>query len=820
VRRLGRLALRREPPHPHDYLALGDLCARLSFVERDRRLLVFYVGKTLLAYRRAAELSATESSDRSLAQTAWEDYVRWIMLIAWMVPTRRNIAVALWTIAETGDQRNLADLAEDVQVLALWYISPPPGENAAPVPERVHPVLEPENVTQVYPEALSTHGDEGTEQDRVLFSIDSLEPQAELNETRSDKSDVFLLELENTQQSPRLTSSPPAVSPAPPRRLEGSDFNYGDRIDSRYEVVQVLRGGMAVVYLCYDHEDRQAVALKTVQRHLLSNEVAVARFTKEARTWILLEKHPNIVQARRVQRFEGRPHIILEHIAGPEGLGPDLRSWIRHNRIDLATALEFGLHIALGMQHAVKQVPGLVHRDLKPANILVRHDGIAKVTDFGLVRSFDLDDQMPEIEEAKTSSSLGLTRIGTIVGTPPYMSPEQCRAADVDLRTDIYAFGCVLYEMLTRRTVFDAKLLTEWVYAHLQKTPAFPDTAVHIPPSLRELVLACLEKDPAKRPATWGEVAGALAAQVEAVTGKPPEMDQSGTAMEIRELMDKGYSLAELGYAEEALTAYERVLHMDPRLAWAWARKGRTLRLLARYDEALSSYDRALDLNPRFAWAWTGKGQVLERMNQIERALAAHQTASQLQPGNVWAWYNQAETLHTLRDYQGAMAILDRALDVDPYHAESWAKRGQVFRAQERFPEALNAYNRALELNPPYAWAWNGKGLALKALGRLPEALEAFEQAARHQPGEVWHWYNQAEMLVEMGRYQEALAPTQQATRVTPNHAYSWAKLGQIYRYLERLDDAVDAYERAIRFKPDYAWAVNGLGIVFERLKR
>ena len=484
VRRLGKLALRRDVMHPHDYLALSDLCARLSLSDVDQRLRVYYIGKTLYAFRRALDLAAPDSPDFELAQVALAAFVRWLVQVARAAYTRRNIAATLWAVAEVEEIDTVPGLRDEAQLLALWYVSPPHADDITPSPDPTH--AEPENVTEIYPDEVPTHDDEGVDLESAVLSM---EHPVELSETRSDRSEVFRLELEATQHSPRLSGPPVIIEPEHTRRKEGSDFDYGDKIDGRYEVAQVLRGGMGIVYLCYDHDERKSVALKTFQGRYLTNDNAVARFTKEARTWIMLEKHRHIVQARRVQKFEGRPHIILEHISGPEGMGPDLRSWIRHNRVDLPTALEFSLQIALAMRHATNIIPGLVHRDLKPANILVRHDGIVKVTDFGLVRSFDLDDSVPVAEEDE-NVSVGLTRVGALVGTAPYMSPEQCRAADVDMRTDIYAFGCVLFEMLTQQTVFQAKLLTEWVFAHLNHSPAFPDTVSDIPPAVHDLTLA------------------------------------------------------------------------------------------------------------------------------------------------------------------------------------------------------------------------------------------------------------------------------------------------------------------------------------------
>jgi serine/threonine protein kinase len=157
----------------------------------------------------------------------------------------------------------------------------------------------------------------------------------------------------------------------------------GDWIAGRYEVFEVHRGGMGLVYVVHDHlggPGRSVVALKTLRDELLFDPERTARFAGECRLWVELGQHPNIVHALAVEDIDGRPHVVLELVTGH-----DLRSWIGTPRLDLRQALGFGVQFCLGMEHAIRQ--GLkCHRDVKPGNLMVTPDGILKITDFGLAR--------------------------------------------------------------------------------------------------------------------------------------------------------------------------------------------------------------------------------------------------------------------------------------------------------------------------------------------------------------------------------------------------------------------------------------------------
>ena len=337
----------------------------------------------------------------------------------------------------------------------------------------------------------------------------------------------------------------------------------GDWIENRFEIFAVHPGGMGVVYVAHDHlgtAGRNLVAIKTLRDEWLVDADWSARFAAECELWVRLGSHPNIVHAVAVERFDGRPHILLELVTGG-----DLRRRIGNPALDIPCILDLGIQFCLGMDHAVRQ--GLrCHRDVKPGNLMLSPDGTLKITDFGLavIRdelyadakdngfSIDLDDDPTSAvidpiaasatpdptsprastqttalvadadfaldsgaidlnpvplgsTNAKEAAHLRLTQTGSLLGTLPYMAPEQFRDSKaVDIRADIYAFGIVLFQLLTTKLPFHGKTIARYDRAHERYVP--PSVVPSIPrkyareaPAIDAVVQRCLSKDPADR---------------------------------------------------------------------------------------------------------------------------------------------------------------------------------------------------------------------------------------------------------------------------------------------------------------------------------
>ena len=260
-----------------------------------------------------------------------------------------------------------------------------------------------------------------------------------------------------------------------------------------YEVVLLLgAGGMGEVYRARDTALNRDVALKVLPDALASDADRLARFTREAQTLAALN-HPNIAHIHGLESSGGVRALVMELVEGE-----DLSQRIARGPIAAGEALPIARQIAEALEAAHEQ--GIIHRDLKPANIKVRPDGVVKVLDFGLAKAIEpVGPAAAHVALSPTITSPAMTQAGMILGTAAYMSPEQARGKAVDKRADIWAFGVVLFEMLTGRRAFRGDDVSETLAAVIMQEPdwrALPEAA---PPSLRGLLARCLKKDPKAR---------------------------------------------------------------------------------------------------------------------------------------------------------------------------------------------------------------------------------------------------------------------------------------------------------------------------------
>ena len=272
---------------------------------------------------------------------------------------------------------------------------------------------------------------------------------------------------------------------------------------AHYEVVEPIgQGGMGEVYRAKDTKLGRDVAIKVLPDELAADEERLRRFQREARVLASLN-HPNIAAIYGLEHSDDTNYLVLELVPGET-----LAGRIERGSIPVDEALAIARKVADALEEAHEQ--GIVHRDLKPANVKLTPDDKVKVLDFGLAKAFVEDESEGD---AATSMSPTITRdatrVGVILGTAAYMSPEQAKGKRVDKRTDVFAFGALLYEMLTGRKAFPGDDVSEILAAVLKLDPEWKALEV-FPPRLVELVRGCLEKDPRRRRRDIGDVRNEL----------------------------------------------------------------------------------------------------------------------------------------------------------------------------------------------------------------------------------------------------------------------------------------------------------------------
>jgi len=394
--------------------------------------------------------------------------------------------------------------------------------------------------------------------------------------------------------------------------------------------------------------------------------------------------------------------------------------------------LRFAIQFCDGMTHALAK--GIkAHRDIKPQNCLITQDYTLKVTDFGLAKVFDdantadwRGESAGEEEKGRgglfgrlfgrrqASSkggtdtpnvqglSIGLSRTGIAAGTCTHMAPEQFDdAKHVDVRADVYAFGVMLFQMITGKLPFVGRTWQEFKHLHQTQAPLpLPNSLL---PSLITVVHSCLTKDPARRFADFSTVREQLTEIYQGLTGVHAPQPVVGAALDAAGWTNKGVDLDNLGRPEEALACHDHALILNPHLTQAWHNKGTTLNSLGRPEEALVCQDHALALNPRYARAWTSKGVTLVELGRPEEALACHDHALALDPRDALAWSSKGVTLRALGRHEEALTCYDHTLALDPRDANGWFNKGVAFGYSQRYREALACFEEAQKLGHPKA---------------------------------------------------------------------------------------------------------------------
>jgi serine/threonine-protein kinase len=274
-------------------------------------------------------------------------------------------------------------------------------------------------------------------------------------------------------------------------RLESPARSLSGQTIGRYHILQKIgEGGMGVVYRASDPKLGRDVAIKILPDIFTSDPERLARFEREARMLAALN-HPHIASIYGVEESGGNNALVLELVEGET-----LADRLRRGPVAIPEAIDIARQIAEALEYGHDH--GIIHRDLKPANVKLTPDGVVKVLDYGLAK-VAVNDASGADSSSLPTISMRQTRAGALVGTPAYMSPEQARGKPVDKRADIWAFGCVLYEMVAGCRPFPGETNSDLIAAILEREPDWEKLPRATPEPLRRLLTCCLEKDPKRR---------------------------------------------------------------------------------------------------------------------------------------------------------------------------------------------------------------------------------------------------------------------------------------------------------------------------------
>jgi len=462
---------------------------------------------------------------------------------------------------------------------------------------------------------------------------------------------------------------------------------------------------MGIVYLARDRRLGRQVAFKVLPEEFSRDREHVLRSEREARMLALLN-HPNIAGIYDFKEVDGNCCLILEYVDGQT-----LAEHLQRGRMPIAEILDICRQISEALDAAHRT--GIVHRDIKPANIKVTPEGRCKVLDFGLAKSLVADETRFDASDATTMLTGVLSE--TVMGTPSYMSPEQLRGTMVDRRTYIWAFGCVMYELLAGRPAFSGNAVTEVIAAVLKEEPDWGALPSDTPPKLRELVTRCLARDPAQRPT---EIARAFDG-IEAGSSKtllhtPPDTAPATRSLAVLPFVNAGGN-PEMDYLSDGLTE-SIILNLSQLPELRVMARSTVFRYKGRSDEA-RDVGKALGVSAVLTGRLLHRGDMLlisVELVDVDNGWQLWGDQYRRKPADIFAIEEQiageiSEKLRLKLSPERKSLLARRYTEnVAAYHLYlkgrfQWAKR-----TAEGLQRGIRYFREAIEGDPTYALAYAG----------------------------------------------------------------------------------------------------------------
>ena len=567
---------------------------------------------------------------------------------------------------------------------------------------------------------------------------------------------------------------------------------------SHYRILeQIGAGGMGVVYRAHDERLDRDVALKVLPPRHEFEIGARKRFRKEA---LLLSRlnHPNIATVHDFDTQDGTDFLVEEFI---DGLSLD--AMLASGPLREKEIIDLGLQLTEGLAAAHEH--GVIHRDLKPGNVRITSDARLKILDFGLaviLRSNPSPDALTE----------SMTETRAVSGTMPYMAPEQLLGGKLDARIDIWAAGCVLYEMATGKRAFagTGPALTE---AILHQTPPVPsEVNPGVSPALDALIQKCLDKDPQRRYLSAREIAVDLQ---RALTSPLPVSTPPQRGLPRKTSPGWRRWLAVLAAAAAIAAVIGGAFGFQAMLRRHSPRTPRNLLVSQSQPAPHESYLAGM----KYLERW-------DKSNNLDSAIALFEQAVKADPGFAVGFSALAEAHylkyrleHDSRWIDAAENDCKHAAELNQQLPAVYLTLAQVHNARGQYDLALQEIQQALKLEPLNPDALLGEAAVYASMGRNDQAEDTYKKAATLRPQDWDGYYELGVFYFRQARYSDAAAQFERVLEITPDNALVHATLGGMMLLSRKHTEAEDHLKRSIELQSSYA-AYTNLGVLYYRQKR